>query len=637
MAKTIVIFWLVLLTGLTGKAWGVEFTAQGKMTGANYFGQPPVKRETEQIFFSVAVKDDLFLITVTNAAGKQSCAIGNDGEHIYTWSEFSGDINIVHIGSGPDGCSDTGRILWAAFVSQKYWDHNERHNTIPLESYSINHVDSQTEIQAGPVEYLPDSRLPAKLQFFGPNYQVDVNNAKHMFGPPYDKGYLSLQYLVNQTKSISGTTVPERFEFTGFLPASNPKARDDVQLFWERQFQVTNFEATVSVRKFLPTLQGPNVLVQEEGIKYMATEHVYKGRDKKWKVNGEHRLDKAMLAMAEEATFTTADVLQVGDPAPKLQPGKFVQGDPVTEFVPGKAYLVEFWGIACPPCLASIPHINDIHTRFKDKGLIVIGQNCSEPESKVAGFVKLKGQSMTYRVASDNTDGKMSQTWQHAAMHEEVPVAFLIDTSGKIAWIGHPMELNDRMIEDVLAGKFNAEASATADEKVESKKDAIVQKLQAAVEAKDWETASAQLEELAKLKLPSISEEMLNDGRLLILFGRKNDRDAYKLIRQMGDARKDDPLAVIQLARIIVTEKMIEHPDLDLAEELARRAANGIKEEAWKTGVYDTMARIKFMRGKKEEAIVLEQKAIAQAGDQEKERFQKSLDSYKKGILPEVE
>ena len=35
-------------------------------------------------------------------------------------------------------------------------------------------------------------------------------------------------------------------------------------------------------------------------------------------------------------------VLQVGDPAPKLQTGKWVQGEPVKEFEKGKAYLVEF-------------------------------------------------------------------------------------------------------------------------------------------------------------------------------------------------------------------------------------------------------------------------------------------------------
>src|SRR5246500_3160101 len=114
--------------------------------------------------------------------------------------------------------------------------------------------------------------------------------------------------------------------------------------------------------------------------------------------------------------------LKVGDPAPKLQTGKFVQGEPVTEFAPGKAYIVEFWATWCGPCRVSIPHLNEIHNKYKDKGLIVIGQDCWErDEELVAPFVETMANSnkMTYRVALDNKEGnekgKMAETWMAAA------------------------------------------------------------------------------------------------------------------------------------------------------------------------------------------------------------------------------
>src|SRR5262245_45128662 len=78
------------------------------------------------------------------------------------------------------------------------------------------------------------------------------------------------------------------------------------------------------------------------------------------------------------AVAASAATLKVGDPAPKLQVAKWVQGDPVTKFDPDKAYIVEFWATWCGPCRVSIPHLNELHEKFKDKKLVVIGQDCWE-------------------------------------------------------------------------------------------------------------------------------------------------------------------------------------------------------------------------------------------------------------------
>ena len=159
--------------------------------------------------------------------------------------------------------------------------------------------------------------------------------------------------------------------------------------------------------------------------------------------------------------------LKGGDPAPKLEMGNWVQGDPVKDFQKGNAYIVEFWATWCPPCRKSIPHLNETYNKFKDKGLIVIGQDCYErDDSLVAPFVKKMGDQMTYRVALDdkttNKDGRMAKTWMEAAGRNGIPSAFLVDTKGVIAWIGHPMELEEKVIEDVLAGTYDVGKAATA-------------------------------------------------------------------------------------------------------------------------------------------------------------------------------
>jgi hypothetical protein len=91
------------------------------------------------------------------------------------------------------------------------------------------------------------------------------------------------------------------------------------------------------------------------------------------------------------------------------------------------------------------------------------------------------------------------------------------------------------------------------------------------------------------------------------------------------------------LAWTVVTDKSFEHPDLDLAQTMAQRATDGTKDPAQKGMFMDTLARVKFMQGSKEDAIALQEKAVASAGDDIKDKLQKTLDSYKKGDLPDAE
>jgi thiol-disulfide isomerase/thioredoxin len=347
------------------------------------------------------------------------------------------------------------------------------------------------------------------------------------------------------------------------------------------------------------------------------------------------------LALAAGLSLTAAAAgLNVGDPAPKLQTGKFVQGDPVTEFAPDKAYLVVFWATWSKPCQAAIPRLNQIHTKFKDKGLIVIGQSCWEhDQSEVEPFIKSMGGKMTFPMALDDKQGsergKMSDTWMSAAGQNAIPRVFLVDTTGHIAWIGLAFSLKDKTIEAVLAGTYNAKEAAAAEEKLKAQMDPIARKLQAAMKDKDWDTAMNNLDELKKVA-PEDAADSLTLTRFRILVGKKDYPAAFKLIRQLGDAHKDAPTFQNDLAWMIVTDKSIEHPDLDLAHTLAQRATDGAREPADKCQSMDTLARVKFMQGSKEEAIALERKALALASDSEKDILQKSLDSYKKGELPEV-
>lgn len=334
--------------------------------------------------------------------------------------------------------------------------------------------------------------------------------------------------------------------------------------------------------------------------------------------------------------------LNVGDNAPKLQVGKWAQGEPVKEFEKGKAYIVEFWATWCGPCRVSIPHLNELHTKFAKKGLIVIGQDVFErDESKVEPFIKQMGEKMTYRVAFDDKTteekGAMAKTWMEAAGLNGIPSAFVVDKTGKIAWIGHPMELKETTLEQVLEGTFDLKAAAAEREEM-LKNQAQLQKfsrnLSQAMKAEKWDDAESALKGIENL-LPEGQRDGLAMPRAQIYFGKKDYKSAYKLIEQLSDKNKDNAMLQNQLAWDIATRAGLEERDLNLAEKIATRANVAAKSE--NAAILDTLARVQFMNGKKDKAVATQKKAVELADDNSKEQFQGSLDSYKAGKLPKAE
>jgi thiol-disulfide isomerase/thioredoxin/tetratricopeptide (TPR) repeat protein len=342
------------------------------------------------------------------------------------------------------------------------------------------------------------------------------------------------------------------------------------------------------------------------------------------------------LALTAGLSTATASTLNVGDPAPKLQTGKWMQGDPVTEFSPGKAYLVEFWATWCGPCRVSIPHLNEIHKQYKDKGLVVIGQDCWEnDENLVAPFIKTMGEKMTYRVALDDKDGtdkgKMAATWMDAAGRNGIPSAFLVDPTGHIAWIGHPMELTDKLIEDVLAGKLDVHKAAeqyAQRTKNEAQMRTLYGELYRLRAKKQWDDAMAKVDEIEKLT-PDESRPGLGLTRFQILIEKKDYPAAYKVAQQTSDALPNNASTQNELAWQMATDPAIENRDLALAEKIALRANDAAKGNDG--SILDTVACVLFLEGKQEQAITFQEKAVALAVGNQKEELETTLECYKKG------
>jgi thiol-disulfide isomerase/thioredoxin len=349
----------------------------------------------------------------------------------------------------------------------------------------------------------------------------------------------------------------------------------------------------------------------------------------------------ALIVWAGRAAEKSEVTLKVGDKAPPLNVGKWVQGEPVKEFESDKAYLVEFWATWCGPCRVSIPHLNEIHKKYRDKGLVVIGQDCLEnKEAEVVQFVKKMGNEMSYRVALDSfiesKKGRMAESWMDAAGQRGIPSAFLVDKTGRVAWIGHPMSLKEYVIERVLDGSFDIAKAAkdyATSQKVEAEINDLRSDFSKSLREKDWAQAEAALDKMEALAGEDEDQKLnLAGARLTVKFGKKDYDGAYKLARQLSEAHPDNAMVQNYLAWMIATDPRIEERDLDLAETIANRAnkASHGKDSA----ILDTVARVLFLKEKRDEAIQMQQKAVDLAEGAAKKRLQKTLDSYKAGKLP---
>jgi len=144
--------------------------------------------------------------------------------------------------------------------------------------------------------------------------------------------------------------------------------------------------------------------------------------------------------------------LAVGDKAPAIKVEKFVKGEPVTGFEKGHVYVVEFWATWCGPCRQVFPHLSEMQREFKDKGVTFIGTNIWEDKSytpdtlaKVEKFVKEQGDKMDYTVAYDGADKAMDKAYMQASGRRGIPSAFIVDGEGKVAWMGHPGEMEPEL------------------------------------------------------------------------------------------------------------------------------------------------------------------------------------------------
>jgi cytochrome c biogenesis protein CcdA/thiol-disulfide isomerase/thioredoxin len=98
----------------------------------------------------------------------------------------------------------------------------------------------------------------------------------------------------------------------------------------------------------------------------------------------------------------------------------------------GKVVLVDFWTYTCINCIRTLPYVEAWYTRYRDRGLVVVGVHTPEfGFEKDAGNVAtaIRQNGLRYPVAQDND----YRTWT-AYGNQFWPAKYLIDARGQVRY-----------------------------------------------------------------------------------------------------------------------------------------------------------------------------------------------------------
>jgi uncharacterized protein (TIGR03435 family) len=149
-------------------------------------------------------------------------------------------------------------------------------------------------------------------------------------------------------------------------------------------------------------------------------------------------------ASAAEATTPKA-----GEAPPPLGLESILQAPsgplPSWEALRGKVVVLEFWATWCGPCIAAIPHLNELADKFKDQPVQFIAIT-DEAEKVVTPFLRKKPLHAWIGL---DTDKSMFKDYGVTG----IPHTVVVDQKGIIAAITYPTSLTEEHLKDLLAGK----------------------------------------------------------------------------------------------------------------------------------------------------------------------------------------
>ncbi|MET4279116.1 MULTISPECIES: TlpA disulfide reductase family protein [unclassified Bradyrhizobium] len=332
-------------------------------------------------------------------------------------------------------------------------------------------------------------------------------------------------------------------------------------------------------------------------------------------------------------------ILRMESPAPPIRVESWVRGEPLTNFKLGTLYIVEFWATWCGGCVAEMPHLAQLQEKYDDSAIEVIavaaserGSSAEEARTNLDAWLTKKGAKLNFRIAFDYA-GKMKKSWMAPSLSSTIPTSFVIDRDGRVAFIGHPMQLYDvfptivngtwRTSDEAKAADAERIAEAESEMREKARTQAFWGKIGLALKAKDSSTALSAAKEGVAIMPDEINVHLVHED--LALHKIHDMQTGLPVMRQLArDAiEKQSELWRVQAIRQLSNpaEKNSDVPHSDrfaIGKDLTEHILALDSPEGWagrKFLSYVAVAQYCFECGDNDRAVELAESAVKSLDD----------------------
>lgn len=299
--------------------------------------------------------------------------------------------------------------------------------------------------------------------------------------------------------------------------------------------------------------------------------------------SGSLAAEPALTAQAIEIadapeTHATPLSLRIGDTAQDLAPEiLWLRNMLVPEFKDDTVYILYLWSPDSPNSMGSFPQLHGLDQSLRDKGVVTISIAIDIiPDSgfEPIDVIKSRAEFMAHTVAEDRGTFIMDN-WYTPTGYSTVPVVFVINKDGVIAYMDDKLSQIESVVKAVLAGDWDLDMAATEFVRVrdlEARMEPVIEEATDSAIKGDWARVIVLAEEL-------IAEDKVHYYKMamtkfqLSLTKLNKPGDAYEWgYRIIEDHIKNDSAMLVTMAELILFTNGIPYRDYNLARKAAERA-----------------------------------------------------------------